>query len=707
MATKPDHKAKLHFTKICVKVVTCLLICFTGALLTEEVTIYRDGWGIPHIYGTTDRAVAFGFGYAQAQDRPEALTRNFAEASGTLAQVAGDSAVTSDFHQRLWNHTSIAKRELVDLDLDVLRYVTAFAAGIQHYRASNEDNTKSDIVDVEAFHVLALARYLFWQSLLAQLDTEIKRMSDGDKDPFSTGTLWGLAPERSTDDAVTLVVDPDGSWSGSRRWYEAHLHGPGIHAWGFTYAGLPLPVFGHNRRAGWGWLPQGPDTGDIYRLTFKSESSSHYRWLGKTRIAVSDTFSIAVKGKPAQTRIGQRSHLGPIIHRSGNTGYAYRTPKAVKAGQISQLYGMIRSNDFQAFRESIRPNQLGPATFLFGDTGGTLFYIRSGAVPIRSESVDWDRPVTTDRGTNWLGLHVQEDLVQLIDPREGWIVDAGTPPDLVVPYSPLTPDRFSGYVYNAIPGTESSISARTRQLLGTSTRMTPGEVFNIVFDTLVIDSGFWLRALSIAISEQKPCLSPDEQTALDILVSWDGMALPDRFGPVMYQTWREACDQAGRSIDNRSITTRAGLSLETKRHLIKALRVATKQQKKRYGHLDVRWKEIHRSRRGEKSWGLPGLNSGNLKTVRRIRTKNQNVVAYGTHGQSAPTVMVFGSPSVTSFSAVPFGQSDQLNSPHSWDQAEVLFNQPRLKPTRFDTKPKDLIKKEVIRLPGNFLPKSD
>jgi acyl-homoserine lactone acylase PvdQ len=237
--------------------------------------------------------------------------------------------------------------------------------------------------------------------------------------------------------------------------------------------------------------------------------------------------------------------------------------------------------------------------------------------------------------------------------------------------------------------------------------MTPGEVFNIVFDTLVIDSGFWLRALSIAIGERKPGLSPDELAALDILISWDGVALPDRFGPAMYQTWREACDQAGRSIDDRSITTRAGLSSETKRHLIEALRVATKQQKKRYGHLDVRWREVHRSRRGEKSWGLPGLNSGNLKTLRRIRTKSQNVVAYGTHGQSAPTVMVFGSSGVKSFSAVPFGQSDQLDSPHNWDQAEVLFNQPRLKPTRFDTKPKDLTKKEVIRLPDNLFSKPD
>ncbi len=54
------------------------------------------------------------------------------------------------------------------------------------------------------------------------------------------------------EDAVTLVANPDESWGPERKWYEAHLHGRTVHAWGFTYPGLPLPVFGHNRRSGWG-----------------------------------------------------------------------------------------------------------------------------------------------------------------------------------------------------------------------------------------------------------------------------------------------------------------------------------------------------------------------------------------------------------------------------------------------------------------------
>jgi acyl-homoserine lactone acylase PvdQ len=36
--------------------------------LAFQVTIYRDSFGIPHVFGETDAATTFGFGYAQAED---------------------------------------------------------------------------------------------------------------------------------------------------------------------------------------------------------------------------------------------------------------------------------------------------------------------------------------------------------------------------------------------------------------------------------------------------------------------------------------------------------------------------------------------------------------------------------------------------------------------------------------------------------------
>jgi acyl-homoserine lactone acylase PvdQ len=55
------------------------------------VVIYRDGHGIPHVYGKTNEAMAFGSGYAQAQDRLFLMDvlRHFG--SGTLTSFLGNS----------------------------------------------------------------------------------------------------------------------------------------------------------------------------------------------------------------------------------------------------------------------------------------------------------------------------------------------------------------------------------------------------------------------------------------------------------------------------------------------------------------------------------------------------------------------------------------------------------------------------------------
>src|SRR5436853_7542005 len=36
--------------------------------LARSVTIYRDSYGVPHIFGPTDASCAFGYAYAQAED---------------------------------------------------------------------------------------------------------------------------------------------------------------------------------------------------------------------------------------------------------------------------------------------------------------------------------------------------------------------------------------------------------------------------------------------------------------------------------------------------------------------------------------------------------------------------------------------------------------------------------------------------------------
>ena len=73
-----------------------LLASHSPRSLADDVTIYRDRYGIPHVFGRTDAATVFGFAYAQAEDHFRQLEQNFILGAGRLAEVEGESGLPSD-----------------------------------------------------------------------------------------------------------------------------------------------------------------------------------------------------------------------------------------------------------------------------------------------------------------------------------------------------------------------------------------------------------------------------------------------------------------------------------------------------------------------------------------------------------------------------------------------------------------------------------
>ncbi len=71
----------------------------------QQVTIIRDQWGIPHIYGKTDADAVFGVLYAQCEDDFFRVEHNYIEAIGRLAEIEGESALYHDIRARLFLDT--------------------------------------------------------------------------------------------------------------------------------------------------------------------------------------------------------------------------------------------------------------------------------------------------------------------------------------------------------------------------------------------------------------------------------------------------------------------------------------------------------------------------------------------------------------------------------------------------------------------------
>jgi len=68
----------------------------------ERVTIMRDKWGIPHVFGKRDADAVFGLLYAQAEDDFNRVELNYINAMGRLAEVEGEKEVWRDLRMKMY-----------------------------------------------------------------------------------------------------------------------------------------------------------------------------------------------------------------------------------------------------------------------------------------------------------------------------------------------------------------------------------------------------------------------------------------------------------------------------------------------------------------------------------------------------------------------------------------------------------------------------
>ncbi|MFX1514465.1 MAG: penicillin acylase family protein, partial [Promethearchaeota archaeon] len=107
-------------------------------LITNNITVYRDEWGVPHIYAHSDWDLYYAIGYCQAQDRlwqMDILRRMY---SGKVSEILGSDALDSDIYFRTLGLMKTARETLHwyqtnEPNSPWLRAIEAYAAGVNYY----------------------------------------------------------------------------------------------------------------------------------------------------------------------------------------------------------------------------------------------------------------------------------------------------------------------------------------------------------------------------------------------------------------------------------------------------------------------------------------------------------------------------------------------------------------------------------------------
>lgn len=105
--------------------------------LSAPVTVYEDANGIPTIVGDNERDVAFVQGYLHARDRFFQMDYLRRVPSGTLAELLGPGALSSDIELRTLGLRRGAWASYVEMAPDELAWLKAYADGVNHWLNTN------------------------------------------------------------------------------------------------------------------------------------------------------------------------------------------------------------------------------------------------------------------------------------------------------------------------------------------------------------------------------------------------------------------------------------------------------------------------------------------------------------------------------------------------------------------------------------------
>jgi penicillin amidase len=232
-------------------------------------------------------------------------------------------------------------------------------------------------------------------------------------------------------------------------WYENGLHcigeasGCAYDLVGYSFAGSPGIVIGHNAHHAWGVTNQAADTADLFIERVNPNDPLEYEVDGKwVAFEVRDE-TIEVGGGEDATYEILTSRHGPVISGSyldedvfddssmTQTPQDYVVSLSWRALEpsttVEAILGINRATSYEEFQDAVSLWDTVPQNIVYADVEGNIAYHATGEIPIR---VDGDGTVPVPGWTSeyeWTGFVGTADKPSLLNPPEGYIESANQP----------------------------------------------------------------------------------------------------------------------------------------------------------------------------------------------------------------------------------------------------------------------------------------
>lgn len=679
--------SRLNLPYLAATALCCLFALTTTAqVIPDSVTIIRDTYGVPHIYGPTDADVAYGLAWANAEDDFPNMQLNMLMARARLAEVKGKDGAGIDYAVQLLEiRKMITQRYPTEVSPAFKKVLEGYAQGINAYAASHPKEVLRprlfplDPIDILCGYSMSL---VLLQGAAWDFQA-ILQGRPGAPGPYSMRGSNGFAfsSRRTADGQTYLVNNSHQPLDGPTAWYEAHLvSGEGQNVLGGLFPGGVSVFAGATPDLAWMHTVNTPDLTDVYKLTVRGKGKKlEYKMDGQWKPLSQSKAKMKVKLGPIRLKVGKKTYKsehGAVLKGKDDHYYAIRFPAVMTIGAAEQWHTMGKAKNFTQFRKTLDMRGLPSLNIIYADKADTIFYISNGLFPVRAPGYNYLGVLPGDTSAPlWTKFRPLDDAIQTLCPSSGYVFNTNNTP-LTCTADADNPDRMSCDTLLGEYMLENNRSLRFQELMATHPTVTFDQLRAIKYDITYPDSMYiFFLQNPMLLGGLDPAQFPDIAEEIKLLENWNRNTNKESIEAGLFLvsfSWLIDKARTEHWVFERR-TVPPALYAEAIRH-------AKKHLKKHFGSDRVPLGEIQRHVRGDQDWpidGMPDVLAANTTAPWKKGRRRSYT------GDSYIQFVRFTKTGVELETAQPYGSSNRPDSPHYADQVPLFLSQ-KTKPMRLD-----------------------
>ncbi len=664
----------------------------------DRVTIMRDKWGIPHVFGKTDADAVFGLMYAQAEDDFNRVELNYINAMGRLAEVEGEKEVWRDLRMKMYIQPADMRAKYAASPAWLQELMKAFADGLNYYLHTHPEVKPKLITRFEPWMALSFSEGSIGGDIESIDLKELERfygknvevaMAARDKgfDAEPRGSNgFAIAPKLSSTGNALLLINPHTSF-----YFRPEVHmvsEQGLNAYGAVTWGQFFIYQGFNDKTGWMHTSGGGDVIDEYLETVSERGGKFfYKYGDRERpvraVPVTLPYKTPSGAMASKTVTAYFTHHGPIVRAQDGKWVAVKMmDEPLKA--LTQSYSRTKARDYNAFYKAMELRTNSSNNTVYADAKGNIAYFHGNFIPKRDPKFDWSRPVDgSTPATEWQGLHAIKDTITLFNPASGYISNTNNWPFSASGASSPKREAWPDYMWS-LP--ENARGRHAERVLKDAKGLTLDSLIAAAYDSHLTAFEPLLPQL-LNDYEALPASDPRKAALAEQVAALRGWDL--RYGVASVPTslaiyWGQdmVAKNAPRArAQGTPVVDFITDSLNAEERLASLQRASDKLTAD-FGTWKTPWGEINRFQRisgdidqqyddSKPSWpvGFASANWGSLASFGMV-AKQKTKRIYGDRGNSFVAVVEFG-PKVRAKSILAGGNSNNPASKHFADQAEM------------------------------------